>query len=194
MTQQPTLVTDRLILRPFTCADAPEVQRLAGDFEVASRSLEIPYPYPDGVAEAWISTHRFGFDQKVQVLFAITHRDSRCLLGAVGLVKINRLHERAELGYWVGRSYWDRGYATEAARAVIAYGFAVMGLHRIYAMHFTRNPASGRVMQKCGMVHEGHLRHHVRKWGVPEDVEVYGLLRDDWRDTRSMQVLQEFQV
>lgn len=56
---------------------------------------------------------------------------------------------------------------------MIEYGFLVLKLHRIYAMHFSRNPASGRVMEKCGMVHEAHLREHGQKWGVFEDVDVW---------------------
>jgi RimJ/RimL family protein N-acetyltransferase len=180
MTGQPVLATDRLILRSFDLADAPEVQRLA-DYEVASCTLDIPYPYPDGAAEAWIATQQTGFEKGTHVIYAVTCRGEQDLVGATGLVEINRRHGRAELGYWVGRPFWGRGYATEAARAVIEYGFSVLNLHRIYAMHFSRNPASGRVMEKCGMVHEAHLREHVRKWGVFEDVDVWGVLRDEWR-------------
>ena len=83
----------------------------------------------------------------------------------------------------LGRPFWGRGYATEAARAVIEYGFSVLNLHRIYAMHFSRNPASGRVMEKCGMVHEGRFREHVRKWGVFEDVDLRGILREYTTET-----------
>jgi len=178
MTGQPILVTDRLLLRPFDLADASDVQRLAGDYEVASSDLGIPYPYPDGAAEAWIATLRPGFEKGVHAVYAVTLLGERNLVGAAGLVEVNRRHGRAELDYWVGRPYWGRGYATEAARAVIEYGFFVMGLHRVYAMHFSRNPASGRVMEKCGMVHEGHFREHIRKWGVFEDVDIWGILRE----------------
>ena len=181
MIRQPVLVTDRLLLRPFTLADAPEVQRLAGNHEVASRTLAIPYPYRDGVAEAWIATHQPGFERGTHLVYAVTHRWKRDLLGAAGLVEVNRRHERAELGFWVGRPYWGRGYATEAVRAVIEYGFSVLGLHRIAATHLSRNLASGRVMEKCGMVHEAHLREHARKGGVFEDVDVRGILHDEWR-------------
>ncbi len=59
----------------------------------------------------------------------------------------------------------NRGYCTEAAEAVVWYGFEVLGLNRIYACHFKRNPASGRVVRKIGMTHEGCLRQHVKKWG-----------------------------
>ncbi|MBA7486704.1 Spermidine N(1)-acetyltransferase [subsurface metagenome] len=194
MTGQPVLVTDRLLLRPFTLADAPEVQRLAGDYEVASRTLEIPYPYSDGVAEAWIATHRPGFEKGVHAVYAVTRARDGDLVGAVGLVEVNRRHGRAQLGYWVARPCRGRGYAAEAARAVIEYGFSVLGLHRVYAMHFSRNPASGRVMEKCGMVHEAHLREHDRKWGVFEDVDVWGVLHDEWREWCMEPAIRECRV
>jgi len=191
MTGQPILVTDRLLLRPFTLADAPEVQRLAGDYEVASHALDIPYPYPDGAAENWIAVHRSGFEKGMHVVYAVTRAREGDLVGAVGLVEVNRRHGRAELGYWVARPCRGRGYATEAVRAVIEYGFSVLGLHRIYAMHFSRNPASGRVMEKCGMVHEAHLREHDRKWGVFEDVDVRGILCDEWRERCTVPAIRD---
>ena len=179
MIGQPVLATPRLLLRPFALADAPEVQRIAGDYEIASRTLDIPYPYPDGAAEAWIATLAPGSVPGIQVVYAITRRNRPGLVGAVGLTGIDRSHGRAGLGFWVAKSCWGRGYATEAARAVIEYGFSTLGLHRIYATHFSRNPASGRVMEKCGMVHEAHLRGHAKKWGAFEDVEVWGILNGD---------------
>jgi RimJ/RimL family protein N-acetyltransferase len=90
-------------------------------------------------------------------------------------------HDRAELGYWIGKPFWGRGYATEAARALVQYGFDTLGLHRIYARHLTRNPASGRVLHKIGMTHEGYRRKHEKKWGIYEDDKLYGILRDDPR-------------
>jgi [ribosomal protein S5]-alanine N-acetyltransferase len=83
------------------------------------------------------------------------------------------------IGAWVGKPNWRHGFATEAAVAVLRYGFKVLGLHRIYARHFKRNPASGRVLQKLGMTYEGCRRQHVMKWGVFEDMELYGILRTD---------------
>ena len=194
MTRQPLLITERLLLRPFTLADAPEVQRLAGAYEVASCSLAIPYPYLDGVAEAWIATHKPGFEKGMHAIYAVTHAGYGHLVGAAGLVEVNRRHERAEIGYWVGRPYWGRGYATEAARAVIEYGFSVLGLHRIYALHFSWNTASGRVMEKCGMVHEAHLREHVCRRGVFEDIDLRGILAGEWRDRCTVPAIRECRV
>lgn len=178
MTSQPTLHTERLILRPFRLDDAPAVQRLAGDRAIASTTANIPHPYDDGLAEQWISTHAARYNAGECVNFAITLRESGELIGAIGL-EINRDHARAELGYWVGVPYWNQGYCTEAARAVVRYGFAGLRLNRIHAIHFSRNPASGKVMQKIGMRHEGKLRQHISRWGVFEDVECYGMLREE---------------
>ncbi len=176
MENQLILATDRLLLRPFTLADAPAVQRLAGDYAVAAATL-LPYPYPDGLAEIWIASLREGTERGEIAAFAITLAGEGSLIGSVRL-RIDQGHARGELGFWVARPCWGRGYATEAVRAVIEYGFSTLGLHRVYAMHFSRNPASGRVMEKCGMLHEGRLREHIKRWEVFEDVELWGIFRE----------------
>ena len=113
------------------------------------------------------------------VNFAVVLRANNQLVGAMGLV-INEKHECAELGYWIGKPYWNKGYCTEAARAVLEYGFNQLNLNRIFAHHVKRNPASGRVMQKIGMTHEGSLKQHVKKWGAFEDLEAYAILRSEY--------------
>jgi RimJ/RimL family protein N-acetyltransferase len=177
--RQPTLATERLILRPFRLDDASEVQRLAGAAQVADTALNIPHPYLDGMAEAWIATHESAFDRGDLVVFAIALAAGP-LVGAISL-RLEPDHGRAELGYWVGVPYWGRGYATEAGRAVIGYGFDVLGLNRIHAAHLVRNPASGRVMVKLGMLREGTHRQHVRKDGRFEDLDRWAILRTDSR-------------
>jgi [ribosomal protein S5]-alanine N-acetyltransferase len=88
------------------------------------------------------------------------------------------------LGYWIGKPYWGRGFCTEAARAVLRYAFTELGLNRVHAYHFHHNPASGRVLQKIGMTHEGLLRQHVKKWGQFIDNELYSILRSEFENTR----------
>jgi len=179
MSELPTIETERLTLRPFILADAPDVQRLAGDRNVASSTLEIPHPYKDGMAEEWIAALQVGLDRGEDVTFAIVHRDEEYLIGCAGM-SIRKRDESGSMGYWIGKPYWNQGYCTEAARALLEYGFEVLGLNRVYSAHFTRNPASGRVMQKIGMKHEGTLRQDVRKWGRFEDVERYGILKSEY--------------
>jgi [ribosomal protein S5]-alanine N-acetyltransferase len=175
----PTLATPRLLLRPFTLADGPEVHRLAGERAIAATTHNIPHPYVEGMAEHWIGTHQEQYARSESVHFALVRRADHVLLGAIGL-RIEPQHRHAELGYWLGTPYWNAGYCTEAARAVVAYGFENLGLHRIHASHMTRNPASGRVLQKIGMRFEGCLRQHVHKWESFEDLALYGILRSEY--------------
>src|SRR5438552_1008671 len=90
------LATARLILRPPDLADAPAIQKLAGAHEVALNTLNIPHPYPDGAAEAWIGKQRTANE----INFVITLRQSGEIVGIIGLI-VNRDHARAEIGYWI---------------------------------------------------------------------------------------------
>ena len=185
MKTAPTLQTKRLILRSLTLEDAQDVQRLAGERDVASTVIRIPHPYEDGMAEAWIRSCYDTFEKEEGVHFAITLRTEGHFIGVMGL-ELEREHERAELGYWIGKPYWGCGYATEAAKAVVAHGFQVLKLNRIYAYYFTRNPASGRVLEKIGMRYEGCRRQHTKKWGNFEHSIGYGMLKADYDSLTSI--------
>jgi len=176
--ERPTLVTERLVLRPFQAADAPRVRELAGAREVAENTLTIPHPYPEGVAEAWIAGHESAFRLGEIAVFAITLPDDT-LVGAVGL-KLEEDTGIAELGYWVGVPYWGNGYATEASNALLDFGFDSLALNRVWARAFARNPASSRVLEKVGMRHEGTLRHSILKNDELLDAEMFGILREEW--------------
>lgn len=176
------LETDRLILRPFELSDAPDVQRLAGDRQVALNTLTIPHPYPDGAAEEWIRTHTV--DPNL-ANFAIIRRSDNALVGSIGLM-LKKDHDKAEIGYWIGVPYWNHGYASEATAVLIDYGFETFALEKIFAAHFSRNAASGRVMLKNGMKHEGTLRRDIRKWDEYVDVEMYSILRGEWELRRGL--------
>ncbi len=177
----PTFGTERLALRPFGLHDAAEVQRLAGDRAIADTTLNIPHPYKDGMAEEWISTHRDAFAKEQGLTFAVTRKSDGSLVGAISLMGIAKGHQ-AELGYWVGKPYWNHGFCTEAGQALLGYAFTELALLRVHASHFTRNPASGRVMQKLAMRHEGTRRQHARKWDKYEDLELYGILKKEWQE------------
>jgi len=178
MKPQPTLTTDRLVLRPCAAEDAEALQRLVSDIEIARGTLSIPHPYPEGGAVEWVAKHAERFENGDEVVFGLFTRDGGQLVGVMGIVPKD--HDRGEIGYWVGVPFWGRGYATEAGRAVLRYGFEELGLNRIEAAHFANNPASGRVMQKIGMKHEGRLREAVKKWNQYLDTEMYAILRREW--------------
>jgi [ribosomal protein S5]-alanine N-acetyltransferase len=175
----PTLEGAQLYLRPFRLGDATEVQHLAGNRLIADTTLNIPHPYPDGLAEEWISKHPATFNEGKGVTFAITRKNEGALVGAISLMQMIKGHQ-AELGYWISSNHWNQGICTEAGMAILQYAFRDLGLVRVYARHLTRNPASGRVMQKLGMRHEGTQRGHEIRWGKLEDIELYGILKQEF--------------
>ena len=179
MRTAPPLLTERLLLRSFTLEDAQDVQHLAGERDIALMVYRIPHPYEEGMAEEWIRACADAYKRDEAINFAITLRTDKNLIGGIAL-RLDQENERGELGYWIGKSYWNCGYATEAAKAVVAYGFKVLKLNRIYAYHFTRNLASGRVLEKVGMRYEGYRRQHTKKWGNFEDSMGYGMLKADF--------------
>ena len=183
MSELPTLRSERLVLRPFRLSDARRVQKLAGAKEIAATTLNIAHPYEDGLAEEWISGLQKSFNEDKKCTLAICLNDGDLLVGAIDLT-IFRSHEKASLGYWVGRDYWGRGYCTEAARMMVKFGFENLGLSRIFATHLEHNPASGRVMEKLGMKREGVLRKHVKKWGKYYDLVYYGILKSEYEDLK----------
>lgn len=177
MTMLPTLETARLKLRPYIESDIAELIPLIGTREVAATTLRIPYPYTQDDAEAFIEMAQ----EPGKIWLATTLRTDGRQIGGVGL-RVDEQHQNAELGYWLGIAYWGQGYATEAGREMLRYGFQDLGLHRIFASHFGHNPASGNVLRKLGMRHEGCQCEHLRKWDRFVDSELYGILRQEWKD------------
>ena len=178
------LQTCRLTMRAFEPADAPAIQILLNDKEIASNTRSVDFPYPKGQALIWIEAQaakRAEFDSFV---FGIHLRESDQLIGGIGL-DLNKKDHNAELGYWIGREFWNQGYCSEVAMEVLRFGFEKIGLYKIHAHYLTRNPASGRVLEKIGMTHEGMLRGHSRKWGVFEDIAIWGMLANDPRPWKS---------
>jgi [ribosomal protein S5]-alanine N-acetyltransferase len=180
MTAPQELRTTRLVLRSFERGDIPAIVRLAGAREIAATTINIPHPYTENDAQGFLAHADEEFRAGRSVSHAVTILQGGELCGSVGLT-LTPTHERAELGYWIGVPYWGRGFATEAASAVIMFGFETLKLHRIYAHHFAENHASRRVLEKIGMRHEGRSPQHVRKWNRFVDVENYGLLASEFR-------------
>jgi RimJ/RimL family protein N-acetyltransferase len=175
----PELVTGRLTLNALRDDDVAELVRLAGAREIADTTISVPHPYERADAERFIALQREEAERGDSLTLAIRRREDGQLVGCIGLREIDRTHLQAELGYWIGVPYWGQGFATEAARAVVRYGFDALGLNRIHAHHMVRNPVSGRVLERIGMRREGLLRQRVRKWERFEDVAIYAVLKDD---------------
>ena len=165
-------------------SDAPDIQHLAGDRDVASTTRDIPHPYEDGTAEKWLKSCQEKAASGQLINFAITLIAGSSFLGVIG-IHPDGAGNQAELGYWVGKPYWNQGYATEAVKAVVHHCFTNLKLDRVYAAHFTRNPSSGRVMQKAGMLYEGSQLGPTVKWGTVENLELYGITKEQFKQRGS---------
>jgi RimJ/RimL family protein N-acetyltransferase len=140
----PPIVTGRLTLRRPDVDDIDAIVRIVGDLEVARRLSRIPHPYR--AADA-----RFFLEQIVPTewVWAITLTGADTLIGVVGLTP-SEANDRAELGYWLAPDHWGRGIATDAAKAVLTFGFDHLNLTLITSGYFQDNAASGRVLEKLG--------------------------------------------
>ena len=174
----PTLETERLKLRPYGEADIAELLPLIGTREVAATTLRIHHPYTEQDAKAFLVL----LQEPGRIWLANTLRTDGRQIGGIGLT-VDTEHQHAELGYWLGAAYWGKGYATEAAREMLRYGFEDLRLNRIYASHFKDNSASGRILVKLGMRYEGCQRQHYRKWDRFVDSELYAILRQEWESS-----------
>lgn len=182
MKTAPMLYTERLILRPFTLEDAPDVRRLINDPDMASTTDEIEYPYEDGTAEEWIQQCHAWFEDGKCTNFAVTLRTDGTLIGKVSLTfRIHLPYKDAELGYWIGKPYWNCGYCTEVAKAVVAYGFREREIESVYAYYFKRNPASGRVLEKIGMHYVEYIPKDPKRYFF-EDTIQYSILKCEFTE------------
>jgi ribosomal-protein-alanine N-acetyltransferase len=175
----PGLTTARLRLRAVDPAgDAAAMLRLLGDPEVTRYTNA---PSCTTLAEARAALEQFPqrFAAKEMIRWAIQPRGHDEAIGTAGLLRVNHEHCRGELGYDLVRRWWGKGLASEAAAAVVAYGFAVMGLHRIEAGALVGNDASVRVLEKLGFCEEGTLRDYISLGGDFHSCRFFGLLATD---------------
>jgi ribosomal-protein-alanine N-acetyltransferase len=174
-TVQPRIQSKRLLLRPYELEDASSVQRLAGDRRVAEPTAAVPHPYPDGAAQAWISTHSASFASRRGVSYAVTLASTTELVGTVSLLEISSLHARAEIGYWIGFEHWGFGYCTEALGMLTVFAEEALGLTRLIGRCIASNVGSARVLEKSGFSLEGRqAKHFLNKGGHYEDMLLFG--------------------
>jgi len=153
-----TLTTRRLRLRPLEATDAADFAKLfSADHGAVAMTAKFPNPCGEDEARAWI-TKRINGDSWG---FAILRREDGMFVGSVGLTEYE---DRVELGYGIGRAFWGRGYATEAVRAAADYA-RELGLSSVEACTFTTNPASARVLEKCGFENMGRTTRNYPERG-----------------------------
>ena len=165
-----------ITLEPAGLGHVEEVQRYASD-PVMGETVNFPSPYPPDGAAQWARRTVERRAAGREYVFAVLEGGS--LVGVCGLVDV--ADGSAELGYWVGRPFWGRGYATEAARMVLRFGFEELGLAKVTARCLERNPASYRVLEKAGMRFEGWRPCAHPKWGASERDACFAIKKDEWR-------------
>jgi RimJ/RimL family protein N-acetyltransferase len=163
-------------LEPIAPHHAEDVQRLAAHPEVVA-TTNLPEPYPvDGAAE-WIEYVRPRHDAGEEFAFAIRNEADE-LVGVAGLVDVS--DTTAELGFWIGKPYWNRGYATAAARQTVYFAFDEVGLRHVFARPLARNAPSRRVLEKLGFQFQQTETHEHPKWTDADRFARYILDRERW--------------
>jgi RimJ/RimL family protein N-acetyltransferase len=174
----PTLETERLRLRPFTFDDEAAVFTLVSDPEVA-RFVRFEAHRTPAETRAFFELVIEHYRRGDPFAWAIERREDGRLIGSCGFVSEAGERKSAEIGYWLGKPYWGKAYAVEAARVLVRYGFEQMGLERVEAKCFLENRAGQRVIEKLGMKFEGADRSEMIKGEYPE-LRVYAVARQDW--------------
>ena len=176
----PTLTTPRLILRPVRMSDAHDLYEYSKDPEVARHVLWTAH---NSIHEtrAYIRFLLRQYRSGQPGSFVIELAREQKAIGTIGFMWIQRENASAEVGYSLSRAYWNHGIMSEALNALLAFGFEKLNLNRIEAQHESDNPASGHVMQHAGMRYEGRLRQRIYNKGRYADVDLYAILRHDWR-------------
>ena len=176
----PTLETERLRLRPFALDDEAAVFALVSDPEIA-RFVRFEAHRTPADTRVFLELAAAHYRRGDLFALAIVLREDEQLIGSCGFVGQAPERKAAEMGYWLGKPHWGKGYALEAARALVRFGFEQMSLERVEAKCFLENIAGQRVIEKLGMKFEGTDCSERIKGEYPE-LSVYGISRDNWQD------------
>ena len=174
----PVLETERLVLRAPRLGDVKAVALLANDRRIAENTARIPHPYRATDAEDFIASANLG----TETVFLITLRNG-AVIGACGFTQIDR--HPPEIGYWLGVKHWGKGYATEAVRALIDHIFTDLGDEAIQAAARVTNPASRRVLEKCGFQWSGAGLLRIRAIASSAPIDRFRLDRGLWASLKT---------
>ena len=175
----PQISTPRLLMRALENHQAETLCTLANGPKIADNTASIPSPYTLETAQDFIEGMQAKFRSDGLLSLGVHVRDTGELIGIASL-RINAKHHYGHLGGWAAANARNLGYATEAATALMDYGFAELGLHRVGSQCFSRNKESARVMEKIGLQYEGCMRGAFLKNGVHEDLLVFATVREEW--------------
>ena len=170
------LETARLLLRPLRASDAKAIFDYASDPKVARH---VRFATHRSLADSRQFLRHVHDRRGKDCVWGIVTKETHRLIGTVGLLDCSADHRRAEIGYALHRDYWNQGIATEAVRAIVRHALRKMALNRLEAGCYVGNPASQRVLEKCGFSFEGVLRQREYIKGRYPDQKFYSLLRSD---------------
>ncbi len=174
----PVLETERLVMRAPQESDIAQLVALADNHHVAQMLARMPHPYGEAEARSFLAMARA---RRAGIVYALTLAGTDTFVGCAGL---NSTDRGLELGYWIGEPYWKRGYATEAAHALVDLAFQRTPIQVLHASTRVINPASRRVIHKCGFQYAGQdMLNSIVAGQVP--VERYRLDRKTWTSLRN---------
>jgi ribosomal-protein-alanine N-acetyltransferase len=170
--------TERLVLRKIIAEDAEKVFLWMGDPEVCRYERWMPHA-SSGYTRGYIrEVFHYELDDEYQWGIEL----DGCLIGSVSIVAVDNFDQKALLGYCIAKTFWSKGYATEAVRAVLEFMFSEVGINRIEASHSIRNVASGRVLEKAGLKREGLAKEYYYCSQGFQDSHLYGITRKEYFD------------
>jgi RimJ/RimL family protein N-acetyltransferase len=173
----PVLETERLVLRAPRLADVKAIVRLVGDRRIAENTARIPHPYGADDAEQFLAIVN---RQEGEATFAILLKGE-----LIGMCGVEPREGAAEIGYWLGVPYWNHGYATEAVRAVIDHAFRDLEHEALQAGARVSNPASRRVLEKCGFQWTGVGLYRIRAINSSAPLDRFRLDRGLWASLKA---------
>lgn len=172
--------TERLILKPYEKDFADAIYEVVKQKEIADTMVMIPHPYPRELVDGWIHYLKKSWEEETAFEFAVFLKETNQYIGNCGLVAFSKNNRNAEVGYFIDVAHWNKGYATEACKKIIEYGFEYHQLNRIYSRCMVRNKASRTVLEKAGMVWEGCHRQEFLKNDTFEDIDYLAILAEDY--------------
>jgi RimJ/RimL family protein N-acetyltransferase len=175
------IVTDRLLLRPFSRGDVDAVYSYRSRADVAEYLFDPPLTHDECAEAVRLRTGQVAFANKGdRIVMALERRSDGRLVGEQSLIWRSDVHRQAEIGYILHPDVWGEGLASEASEALLAFAFEVARIHRVYARCDVLNTHSAAVMRRIGMRQEAHLREHEWIKGRWSDTLIFAVLEDDW--------------
>lgn len=174
------LETDRLILRKFKYSDAEHMYKNWGSDPRVNKFLSWPIHKDVNVSQKIINNWLEEYSDTTYN-WAIELKSTNEAIGAISIVELDEASEACEVGYCISSRYWNEGFTSEAFKAVIDYLFKEVHINRIAARHDVDNPASGKVMKKCGLTYEGTLRESKKIKDKLATFAVYAILKSQWK-------------